>query len=129
MDNSLLFELSGGDAVTQWFGGPPSFHDAEVISIFLTRAGRSVLRVYPYYPKKPAAVDFILEDVTNVEMTGFSCQNVINGLEVAAATDQNGERVYRLTLAPCHGMAGRIDAKSLRVELCPGKDSDGASQR
>ena len=128
MNKSLASELSGVEAVTQWFGSWPNFHDAEVISIFLARAGRSILRVYPYYPQNPATVDFILEDVTDVELADFSCQNVINGLEITSATDQNGDSVYRLTLAPCYGLAGRIDAKSLRVELRQGKSPDGVSQ-
>ncbi len=128
MDKSVVSELAGVDTVEQWFGSWPSFHDAEVISVFLARKGPSVLRVYPYYPQKPATVDFIFADVTDVELDDFSCQNVINSLEVATATDQNGNRVYRLILAPCYGMAGRIDAKSLRIELFPGKSPDGVSQ-
>jgi hypothetical protein len=128
MDKSGLSELRGVDAVTQWFGSWPSFHDAEVISVFLARAGQSVLRVYPYHPQNPATVDFILEYVTDVELVDFSCQNVISSLEVALATDQNGESVFRLTLTPCFGLAGRIDAKSLRVELRPSKSPDGVSQ-
>jgi hypothetical protein len=128
MDKSVVSELSGVDAVTQWFGSWPSFHDAEVISVFLARAGQSIIRVYPYYPQNPATVEFILEDVMDVELADFSCQNVIFGLEVATATNQNGETVYRLTLEPCYGLAGRIDAKSLRVELRPGESSDGVSQ-
>ncbi len=128
MDRSLISELAGAEAVTQWFGDWPSFHDAEVISIFLARKGQSVLRVYPYYPHKPATVDFILEDVTDLELNDFSCQNVISSLAVENATDQYGDRVYRVLLAPCYGVAGRIDAKSLRVKLSPGKSPDGGSQ-
>jgi hypothetical protein len=127
VDKSVVSELTGVDAVTLWFGSWPSFHDAEVISVSLARKGQSVLRVYPYHPQKPATVDFILEDVTDVELDDFSCQNVINGLGVETAIDQNGDMVYRLILAPCYGVAGRIDAKSLRVELSPGKSPDGVS--
>ena len=114
-------------SVTEWFEGWPVFHDAEVISIFLARKGRSVLRVYPYYPQKPATVDFILEDLTDIELYDFSGQNVINSLEVEIATDQNRDRVYRIVLAPCYGVAGRIDAKFLRLEVSSGKSPDGAS--
>jgi Immunity protein 50 len=128
MDRSVISELAGADAVTQWFGDWPSFHDAEVISIFLARKGQSVLRVYPYHPSKPATVDFILEDVTDVELDDFSSQNVIDSLEVEISTDQNGDGVYRILLAPCYGVTGRIDAKSLRVKLSPGKSPDGVSQ-
>ena len=121
-------ELTGAEAVRQWFGSWPNFHDAEVISLSLARKGQSVLRVYPYYPHKPATVDFILENVTDIELQDFSGQNVIMYLRIETATDQNGDKVYRLVLGPCYGLAGKIDAKSLRVELSPGKSPDGVSQ-
>ena len=120
--------LTGAEAVRQWFGSWPNFHDAEVISLSLARKGQSVLRVYPYYPHKPAVVDFIFENVTDIELQDFSGQNVIMSLGIETATDQNGDKVYRLVLVPCYGLAGRIDAKSLRVELSPGKSPDGVSQ-
>jgi hypothetical protein len=121
-------ELTGAEAVRQWFGSWPDFHDAEVISLSLARKGQSVLRVYPYYPHKPATVEFILENVTDIELQDFSGQNVIMYLRIETATDQNGDKVYRLVLGPCYGLAGKIDAKSLRVELSPGRSPDGVSQ-
>ncbi len=120
--------LTGAEAVRQWFGNWPGFHDAEVISLSLARKGQSVLRVYPYYLHKPAVVDFIFENVTGIELQDFSGQNVIMSLGIETATDQNGDKVYRLVLGPCYGLAGRIDAKSLRVELSPGKSPDGIRQ-
>ena len=128
MDRNVVPKVAGVDAVMEWYGGWPSFHDAEVISIFLARKKESVLRVYPYHPQKPATVDFILEDVTDVDLNDFSCQNVIFSLDVETAADQNGDSVYRVTLSPCFGVAGRIDAKSLRIELSPGKSPDGVSR-
>jgi hypothetical protein len=121
-------ELTGAKAVRHWFGSWPNFHDAEVISLSLARKGQSVLRVYPYYPHKPATVDFIFENVTDIELQDFSGQNVIMYLRIETATDQNGDKVYRVVLGPGYGLAGRIDAKSLRVELSPGKSTDGVSQ-
>jgi hypothetical protein len=64
----------------------------------------------------------------DVELKDFSCQNVVNGLQVETAADQNGGSVWCAILAPCYGGAGRIDALSLRVELSPGKSPDGVSQ-
>jgi hypothetical protein len=127
-ESGVEAELTGAEAVRQWFGSWPNFHDAEVISLSLARKGQSVLRVYPYYPHKPATVDFIFENVTDIELQDFSGQNVIMHLRIETATDQNGDKVYRLVLGPCYGLAGRIDAKSLRVELSPGKSPDGVSQ-
>jgi hypothetical protein len=56
--------LTGSDALVQWFGNWPSFQDAEVICLSMARTGESRLRVYPYYPDKPATVDFVLEEIT-----------------------------------------------------------------
>jgi hypothetical protein len=127
-ESGVESELTGAEAVRQWFGSWPNFHDAEVISLSLVRKGQSVLRVYPYYPHKPAVVDFIFENVTDIELQDFSGQNVIMYLGIETATDQNGDKVYRLVLGPCYGLAGRIDARSLRVELSLGKSPDGVSQ-
>lgn len=55
-------------------------------------------------------------------------QNVIMSLKIEMATDQNGDKVYRLVLGACYGLTGKIDARSLRVELSPGKSPDGVSQ-
>jgi len=125
--NDIGVSLHGSDAVVQWFGGWPSFHDAEIISLSVARTGESVLRVYPYYPDKPATVDFIFAEITDMELVGFSGQNVIFSLEIEKVIDQTKEKAIRLTLSPCYGLAGRIDAKRLRVELVPGKSPDAVS--
>ena len=127
-ESQILQAIAGAEALRQWFGSWPSFHDAEVISLSLARKGSSVLRIYPYYPDRCAIVDFIFEDVTDIELHDFSSQNVIMSLSIERAIDQNGDPVYRLSLSPCYGLAGRIDAKSIRVELIPGKSPDGVSK-
>jgi hypothetical protein len=124
---NTLTSLRGYDEVKDWFGVWPDFHDAEVICLTLARKGESLLRVYPYYPEKPATVDFVLEQIADVELADFSQQNVIASLTMEPATTQNGDNVIRLTLSPCYGLAGRIDAKSVQVRLVPGKSPDGVS--
>ncbi len=93
----------------------------------MLRIGESVLRVYPYYPNKPATVIFIFEGVTDLELADFSQQNVISSLTISEVTDQTKEKAVRVTMGPCFGLAGRIDAARLRVELLPGKSPDGGS--
>jgi hypothetical protein len=83
--------------------------------------------VYPHYPEKPATVDFILREITDIELADFSQQNVIASLTIEPAISQNGENVLRLTLSPCYGLAGRIDAESVQVRVVPGKSPDGVS--
>jgi hypothetical protein len=90
--NDIGVSLHGSDAIMQWFGGWPSFHDAEIIGMNLARAGQSVLRVYPYYPDKPATVDFIFEEITDVELADFSGQNVISSLGIEEVIDQTKEK-------------------------------------
>lgn len=119
--------LPGADAVVEWFGKWPSFHDGEIISLNLARKGESVLRLYPYYPKTPAAVDFIFEEITDLELDDFSQQNVIMALYVEEVIDQTNQKALRFSLVPCYGLAGYIDARRVRVQLVPGKSSDGVS--
>jgi len=119
--------LPGGDKVIRWFGNWPSFHDAEIISLDLSRAGESVLRVYPYAPEKPATVEFMLSDIADLELWDFSCQNVISSLEITKVKRDGGEAAFRLEMGPCYGLAGHIDAKGIRVGLVPGKSPDGIS--
>lgn len=119
--------LPGSAKVREWFGDWPDFHDAEIISLSLSRSGESVLRVYPYAPNKPATVDFRFSDITYLELTDFSVQNVISGLGIEQVKTQGDDLVFRLQLGPCYGLAGYIDAKQIRVELAPGKSPDGVS--
>jgi len=121
------FQLPGSDTVRNWFGVWPSFHDGEIVSLALCRQGESVLRVYPYYPEKPATVEFILSEITHLELVGFSCQNVVSDLTIKQVSGETGDSVFRLELHPCFGLTGCLDAKHVRVNLLPGKSTDGVS--
>jgi len=110
-------EIIGRETVIECFGSWPSFHDAEVISIFLARKGQSIIRIHPCYPVNPAMVDFVLEEVTDLELSGFSPQNVLFDLHIEMITDKNGNNLYRITLDDIYGIGGKVDAKLLRVEL------------
>ncbi len=120
--------IPGAEAVTEWFGGWPCFHDGEVISFVLCRKGETVVRVYPYYPQNPATVEFVLSEISNLELIGFSRQNVINDLTIAQILGGEGVPLLRLELQPCFGLAGCLDAKKITVNLLPGKSTDGVSQ-
>jgi hypothetical protein len=113
--------LPGSDTVKEWFGAWPYFHDGEIIGLTLCRKGESILRVYPYYPEKPATVEFVLSVITNLELAGFSCQNVISDLTIKQAISELGDSVLRIELHPCFGLTGCLDAKQIRVNLLLGK--------
>jgi hypothetical protein len=105
-------DIPGADKLLRWFAGEPSFHDGEVLELHLDRSGPSWIRIMTAY--KPAIVTFTLEDITDLELADFSCQNVISGLDLEKRDD-----VFHLTMGPCYGIAGFIDARRVSVDLAP----------
>jgi len=124
----VLAELPGSDKLREWFGYVPDFHDGEIIGLSLARSGPSILRVYPYDPKKPAVVDFIFDEITDLSLEDFSQQNVVSLLTAKRVATKSFGHVIRVTLGPCYGIAGTIEAKRVRIEVVPGKSPDGISQ-
>jgi hypothetical protein len=101
-----LKEMPGVRDVISKVGGWPIFHDAEVRELNLTtESGSCLLLVHPAYTCK-----FLLEDVRDLELHGFSTQNVIASMTI----DHRGD-VWRFTLAPCFGIAGWIEVRSWSV--------------
>ena len=119
--------IPGADSVTEWFGRWPTFHDAEVLELTLRRKGRSWLRLRSFRMTQEvdaagyfvldrhAAITFWFDNVLDVELADFSAQNVIFGL-----TCEPKEKGFRVTMAPCFGIAGYIEAEHVSVSLEPG---------
>jgi len=120
-------DLVGADALTAWFGRWPSFHDAEILSVELNRAGTSCVRIHTwnmttdlnatggYKIDKHCVVLFLLEQISDLELADFSGQNVIFGLQI-----EKHDAGYRLELSPCYGLAGYLVAKSIEIKFEPG---------
>ena len=76
-----------------------------------------------YVVQKQVIVSFLLDDISDLELAGFSHQNVIFSLTVSRSKDR-----FQLCLGPCYGLAGSLTARSIRVEFAPGKPAQtGAS--
>jgi hypothetical protein len=124
-------ELEGASALLKWFGEWPSFHDAEVLSVVLDRRGNSCVRIRTWETTKEidsngflrmtkhVVVSFFLDDLNDVELAGFSSQNVISGLSVTRSNEG-----LQLVLYPCYGVAGTFTCGAIRVEIEPGKPTD-----
>ena len=121
--------LPGADALVAWFGHWPSFHDAEILALHLNREGISSLSIHTwlmtdetyendghkfYREDKHAVVTFQFEDIIDLELADFSSQNVISGLNI-----DSHDGFLRLTLSPCFGLAGHIDARTVAVVIQP----------
>ena len=142
----VLASIPGGPELLAWFGYVPSFHDAEIISLHLNRTGLSTLCIHTweitdtvdskgfYALEKQAIVTFTLEEIENLELEGFSHQNVIGGLElnrIEAETPPLGmlwiqpprpqPDLYEIILHPCYGLSGSIRAQQVSIALTPGE--------
>jgi hypothetical protein len=124
-------EVEGAKEIVEWFGYWPSFHDGEVVSIELNRAGSSSIKVHAfemtndlndsghYACTKHAVVNFILEGIDALSLEGFNHQNVISALVLRKADD-----IYELVLGGCYGVEGRIKAANVRIAFEPGIPPD-----
>lgn len=119
-------DVEGADALFEWFGYWPDFHDAEVLSVHLDRGGTSSVVIHTweatgqadskgyYSQRKHALVSFLLDGVTDVEPCGFSGQNVISGAEIERIDSE-----FSPALGPCFGLSGRLRAAKLRIRIEP----------
>ena len=133
----VLESVPGGPDLLAWFGHVPRFHDAEIISLHLNRTGPSTLSIHTweitdtvdskgfYVLEKQAIVTFTLEEIENLELEGFSHQNVLGGLELnrieASTSGRQGIRpdLYETVLHPCYGLSGSIRAQQVSIALTP----------
>src|SRR5258708_5032188 len=111
--DDVLETLPSARALIERYGTTPSFHDAEIISLNLCRTGLSTLTLQPFPPNDPNLVHFELENVTDLEIADFSSQNVISSLLVERRSGTDTKAVLRITLGPCYGLCGWIEAESI----------------
>ena len=144
---ALLETIPGGPEVVAWFNGWPEFGDAEIIELHLVRRGPSLLRISAMAskgeksgpPYKHAVFDFTLRDMVDVNLDGFSHQNVIGGLTLHRSTDQpvppsllgiglvRGE--VEIELWPCAGAHGMIRCTIEKIVITPISDYQVAEAR
>ena len=139
-------DIPGGKELLAFFGSTPSFHDGEIIGLTLNRSGTSTLQVHgwtisekrnpdrSYILDKQAVVSFAFVDITDLELTGFSQQNVIAGLILQQATDRDRPDCIRhadsasdieVELRPCYGLEGFIRARTVSISYRPGPPPSG----
>jgi hypothetical protein len=126
-----LKAVDGAEKLYAWFGYWPSFHDAEVVEMHLSRSSSSSLAVHTwemtsevdkqgYYAlTKHIVVEFVLKGISSLDLSGFNHQNVLSDLGL-----EKFDSGFRLTLGPCSGLAGAIEANEISIRLVPGKPQD-----
>lgn len=145
-ETSIYDEVSGGADLVRWFGQVPSFHDAEILSLHLRRKEQSVLRLHGWMNTgevgqngyfvldRHAIVTFTLSGVVDLQLDGFSIQNVIAGLVLRRGPDRPERQSYlaldplpqdiEIELEPCYGLSGLMRARAVSITFEPGKPED-----
>ncbi len=82
-------DIPGGQALIDWFGGVPRFHDAKLLDIRLVSKGTSTVHIHAWRTTdqvddrgyfvldKHVMVDFDLQEVTFVALTEFNLPGII----------------------------------------------------
>jgi hypothetical protein len=124
----------------------PSFHDAEIVRLDLHRRAPSTLSIHAWNMTKEvddrdylvldnhAVVTFLLEDILDLQLDGFSHQNVIGRLRLRRAPERPDRRPFywldpspndcEIELAPCFGLDGKIRCRRVSVSFALGKPGD-----
>lgn len=141
-NKAMVYEsIQGGSDLLKWFGRVPSFHDAEILSISLDHAGPSQLVLHGwnmtnvvgtdgyFVLEKRAVVTFVLEEITDLHLEGFTRQNVIDELCLSKITPDSGfsgqdsqtesPDVFEILLEHCYGLSGHIRARRVSVSFVP----------
>jgi hypothetical protein len=143
---TIYASIPGGPNLLEWFGHVPNFHGAEIVSFSLHRRAPSVLSIHAWNTTrevnnrgyrildKHAVVTFALEDVMDLQLKGFSHQNVISGLHLRRAPERPDRRPfydldpspkdYEIELERCLGLDGIIRCRRVLVDFIPGKPDD-----
>ena len=65
---------------------------------------------------KHLVVEVVFEDISGLNLNGFSHQNVAFGIDI-----EKTESGFRLALQGCYGVEGNIEAQKMSLRLAPGK--------
>ena len=124
----VIKTVPGGIALLDFFGEVPvTFHDAEVSGLLLDRRGPSWLDIVLIWRQPEAIVRFHLTDWIDLNIRGFSHQNVVGELNIRRAGERHvdpwelgvglvpGE--HEIELEPIFGAFGTLRCTIKKIEL------------
>lgn len=126
---SVLQGLPGAQALADWFGRVPDFHDAELLDIEFSGKGCGRIGIHAwnmtsevdargyFVVDRHAMVTLLLEGISAIDLSDFDMMpGIILALEVA----REGEK-FRIEWDASYGVTGAVVARQVRVVLEPGK--------
>ncbi len=118
-----LKHIAGAEKVINYFGYWESCHDAEILELALRRLGLFTISVHALgldielhaqgiMRYKHAIITFLLRDVVDLSLEGYSAQNVISEITFEPKEDH-----LRMQIWECTETSGWIEAKAIEVDL------------
>jgi hypothetical protein len=120
-------QIDGWNALEEWFGFSPKFHDAEIVSLDLRREPEpSIIKVHAwrtnsdldangyYRTDRHAIVSFEITGISEMQLDGWNRQNVLYGMWITSTGES-----YEVHMPTSYGMEGKIVAKTVRVSVEP----------
>src|SRR5258707_11285980 len=118
-------KIVGAEKITLWFGGWPTFHDAEVLNLRLDRNGpvltvsiftflvnRSATDERGYYRRTHSCiVTLSCHDVHDLSIEDFNLQNVIQELIIREDDDE-----VEVVFAGIYGLSARLRCSVIAVD-------------
>ena len=134
-------KIENADLIVEWFGYWPSFHDSELLSIYMSRSTASgefrpnmIAKLYAfemtsevteskhYKLVKHCVIEFEFNDIDSIELDGFNHQNALNGLCFSNVDNSSDKAAISVTCEPAYGVGIDLICSSVRVlSLTPGK--------
>lgn len=126
--DKTLLALAGGQALADWFGRVPRFHDAEILDLGLDMSRGASLRLHAwnltrltneagvFLTDKNAVISILFSDVRMVSLADLNLLPAIV-YELSVSKSEEGIRVE---WSSSYGVYGYIVAAEVRFELTPG---------
>lgn len=120
-----IADIDGWQAIVDWFGFTPNFHDAEVVSIDLRREPEvSFVRVHAWRTNEDltesghfrqdrhALVTFSIKRIRSSHLTFWNHQNVLSELWI-----EQGDEGLVLKMPGIYGLDGEITALNISASI------------
>ena len=120
-------EVPGAVELSNWFGGFPSFHDANA-DLQVSGGGTGWLKVFGFrmtdkvdakgffVSEKHFAATFFFDEIRSISLADFlPGLSILYGLDIKKAGED-----FVMTFDSSYGMAGTIVSRKLRLEFEPG---------
>ena len=126
---TIVHEIPGGQALVDWFGFVPHFHDANLLDINLVSRAPSTLVIHSWritdtvdeagflVHDRHAVVTITLDAVKCISLDHFDkVPAIIHDLTVTRVKDR-----FELAWSGSYGAEGSLQAKAMRIDFTPGR--------